>query len=47
MQRALALEEIKEGTVREYAARMTLQDMPLDERQVRWWGNVGYLRPMR
>jgi len=33
--------------VREYAARMYQQDIPLDEAKVRWWGNIGYLRPMR
>jgi hypothetical protein len=22
-------------------------DIPLDEAEVRWWGNLGYLRPMR
>ncbi len=41
------LQDIEEGTVRQYAARMTIQDTPLDEDKVRWWGNVGYLRPMR
>ncbi len=41
------LQDIKIGTVREYAARMYLQDTPLDDSQVRWWGNVGYMRPMR
>jgi hypothetical protein len=41
------LQDIKAGTVREYAARMFLQDMPLDEARVRWWGNIGYMRPMR
>lgn len=41
------LQDIKTGTVREYAARMYLQDIPLDETRVRWWGNVGYMRPMR
>ncbi len=41
------LQDIEPGTVREYAARMHLQDVPLDEDIVRWWGNIGYLRPMR
>jgi hypothetical protein len=41
------LQDIEEGTVRQYAARMSLQDSPLDEEKVRWWGNIGYLRPMR
>ncbi len=41
------LQDIKAGTVREYAARMYQQDLPLDESRVRWWGNIGYIRPMR
>lgn len=41
------LQDIEEGTVRQYAARMALQDTPLDESKVRWWGNLGYMRPMR
>jgi hypothetical protein len=41
------LQDIEEGTVRQYAARMSLHDSPLDEEKVRWWGNIGYLRPMR
>ncbi|MFL5804395.1 MAG: RNA-binding domain-containing protein [Roseiflexaceae bacterium] len=41
------LQDIEEGTVRQYAARMALNDMPLDEEKVRWWGNIGYMRPMR
>ena len=41
------LQDIEPGTVREYAARMYQQDAPLDEEKVRWWGNLGYLRPMR
>jgi hypothetical protein len=41
------LQDIEPGTVREYAARMYHQDIPLDEDKVRWWGNIGYLRPMR
>ena len=41
------LQDIEEGTVRQYAARMTMKDNALDEDQVRWWGNIGYMRPMR
>jgi hypothetical protein len=41
------LQDIEEGTVRQYAARMALQDSPLAEEKVRWWGNIGYVRPMR
>ena len=41
------VDELKEGSVREYAARMSRLDLPLDEGAVRWWGNIGYLRPMR
>lgn len=41
------IEELKEGSVREYAARMNRADQSLDPREVRWWGNLGYLRPMR
>ncbi|MBV9790859.1 MAG: ATP-binding protein, partial [Chloroflexi bacterium] len=40
-------EELKEGSVREYAARMHQLDKQLDESGVRWWGNLGYMRPMR
>lgn len=40
-------EELKEGSVREYAARMHREDQRLDESSVRWWGNLGYMRPMR
>ncbi len=40
-------EDLKEGSVREYAARMQDEDVPLREDAVRWWGNIGYLRPMR
>ena len=40
-------EELKEGSVREYAARMHVIDKKLDEESVRWWGNLGYMRPMR
>jgi hypothetical protein len=41
------IQDIEPGTVREYAARMYQQDLPLDEEKIRWWGNLGYLRPMR
>lgn len=41
------LNDIEVGTVREYAARMYQQDVPLDDQHVRWWGNIGYMRPMR
>jgi hypothetical protein len=41
------IQDIEPGTVREYAARMYQQDVPLDEGKVRWWGNIGYMRPMR
>jgi hypothetical protein len=41
------LQDIEEGTVRQYAARMALNDLPIDEDKVRWWGNIGYMRPMR
>ncbi|MFD3166384.1 RNA-binding domain-containing protein [Herpetosiphon sp. NSE202] len=39
--------DLEQGTVREYAARMFLEDLPIDEASVRWWGNIGYMRPMR
>lgn len=36
---------LKEGSLRQYALRMHLeQDRPLDESQVCWMGNIGYLR---
>lgn len=41
------LQDIEEGTVRQYAARMALNDLPIEEDKVRWWGNIGYMRPMR
>lgn len=41
------IEDLKEGSVREYAARMSRVDRTLDDRDVRWWGNIGYFRPMR
>jgi hypothetical protein len=41
------MQDIEEGTVREYAARMYLSDFPVDDSKVRWWGNIGYMRPMR
>lgn len=40
-------EDLESGTVREYAARMYLRDLPIDDVSVRWWGNLGYTRPMR
>ena len=40
-------EDLESGTVREYAARMYLRDLPLNEDEIRWWGNIGYVRPMR
>jgi hypothetical protein len=40
-------QDIEPGTVREYAARMYQQDRPLDPEKLRWWGNLGYMRPMR
>ncbi len=41
------LQDIEDGTVRQYAAKTALSDDPLDTSKVRWWGNIGYLRPMR
>jgi hypothetical protein len=41
------LSQIDAGTVREYAARTYLSDRTLNEANVRWLGNIGYLRPMR
>lgn len=36
---------LKEGSLRHYALRMhTEQDRPLDDSQVNWIGNIGYLR---
>ncbi|HNS02126.1 MAG TPA: ATP-binding protein [Anaerolineae bacterium] len=36
---------LKEGSLRHYALRMHLeQDRPLDDSQVNWMGNIGYLR---
>ena len=36
---------LKDGSLRHYALRMHLdQDRPLDESQVSWLGNIGYLR---
>jgi hypothetical protein len=37
--------EFPEGTPEAYAIRMFHQDRPLDESKVRWWGNIGYMRP--
>ncbi|HEY1015423.1 MAG TPA: AAA family ATPase, partial [Herpetosiphonaceae bacterium] len=39
--------DLEPGTVREYATRMYLRDLPLDESAIRWWGNIGFMRPMR
>ena len=39
--------DLEPGTVREYAARMYVEDMPIEEPNIRWWGNIGYMRPMR
>ena len=41
------LSQIDAGTVREYAARTYLLDRTLNEGNIRWLGNIGYLRPMR
>lgn len=30
-----------------YAIRMFHQDKSLDEGQIRWWGNIGYMRPRK
>jgi hypothetical protein len=36
---------LKEGSLRHYALRMHVeQDRPLDDSQVCWTGNIGYLR---
>lgn len=41
------LNDIEEGTVRQYAARTALQPDAMIEGRIRWWGNIGYIRPMR
>lgn len=41
------MNDIEEGSIRQYAARMHLADQNLDENAIRWWGNIGYMRPMR
>lgn len=41
------MNDIEEGSIRQYAARMHLADQTLDENAIRWWGNIGYMRPMR
>lgn len=37
--------EFPAGSPYAYAIQMFHQDRPLDETQVRWWGNIGYMRP--
>lgn len=41
------MNDIEEGSIRQYAARMHLADQTINEEHIRWWGNIGYLRPMR
>lgn len=41
------MNDIEEGSIRQYAARMHLADQIVNEDQIRWWGNIGYMRPMR
>jgi hypothetical protein len=41
------MNDIEEGSIRQYAARMHLADQTFDEESIRWWGNIGYMRPMR
>lgn len=41
------MNDIEDGSIRQYAARMHLADQQLDEEHIRWWGNIGYMRPMR
>ncbi len=41
------MNDIEEGSIRQYAARMHLADQTINEDNIRWWGNIGYLRPMR
>jgi len=41
------MNDIEDGSIRQYAARMHLADQTLDEEHIRWWGNIGYMRPMR
>lgn len=41
------MNDIEEGSIRQYAARMHLADQTINEDHIRWWGNIGYLRPMR
>lgn len=41
------MNDIEEGSIRQYAARMHLADQELNEDHIRWWGNIGYMRPMR
>jgi len=41
------MNDIEEGSIRQYAARMHLADQAINEENIRWWGNIGYMRPMR
>lgn len=41
------MNDIEEGSIRQYAARMHLADQAVNEDLIRWWGNIGYMRPMR
>ncbi len=41
------MNDIEEGSIRQYAARMHLADQIINEETIRWWGNIGYTRPMR
>ncbi len=41
------MNDIEEGSIRQYAARMHIADQTFDEESIRWWGNIGYMRPMR
>lgn len=41
------MNDIEEGSIRQYAARMHLADQAINEEHIRWWGNIGYMRPMR
>ncbi|MFM7677564.1 MAG: ATP-binding protein [Roseiflexaceae bacterium] len=40
------MNDIEEGSIRQYAARMHLADQAINEEHIRWWGNIGYMRPM-
>ncbi|MFN5676475.1 MAG: helix-turn-helix domain-containing protein [Roseiflexaceae bacterium] len=41
------MNDIEEGSIRQYSAPMHLADQAINEEQIRWWGNIGYMRPMR